>query len=386
MSNPIVIGFVPGTTASILEQQVKGVTTETWPAFMEDPILNADMADPLEHDTNADATDIVLSVQLATETLPVYGSLIDYLGSNFPSMVIAGPGSLPANAPEQLFYKLPYDWRQDNSTSAQDVSDMLDALDTGPYKGQPYDLYLIAHSNGGLVSRHLIEVMQPTGKTWFKNLKGLVTLATPHLGAPLAWKPITGQKLFDWELKSGVTFVTDVVNNNAFPSTAELLPPEGDFFIDGAGDIYNPDSTLAGNLQTCGVSRDNLSVANTFQKNLKPAATSIPYAFFYGTDLDTMAAVNGNFAYGYDQTGQDGASIFPPLDTTGNGAGDGVVPADSGSCKGAPDRVATQGFSGYTHDNMGGSDMVNNPDAIAEALAFCGLAVPSTGKASKAAE
>ncbi len=385
MSNPIVLGFVPGTIASILEQQVDGVTTETWPAFMEDPILNADMAGPLEHDTDANATDIVLSVHLATETLPVYGSLIDYLSSNFPSMVIAGPGSLPADAPEQLFYKLPYDWRQNNNASAQDVSDMLDALDTGPFKGQPYDLYLIAHSNGGLVSRYLIEAMKPTGKTWFNNLKGLATLATPHLGAPLAWKPITGQKLFKDEFQSGVTFVSDVVNNNAFPSTAQLLPPKGDNFIDGA-DIYKPDSTLVKNLQTCGVSIANLNAAVTFQQDLNLAAAHIPYAFFYGTDLDTMADVNNKFAYSYHPDGQDGASIFTPEDKTGNGAGDGVVPAESGSYQGAPDSIVTKGFSGFTHDNMGGSDMVNKPDSIIAALQFCGITVPNTDQASKAAE
>ena len=47
------------------------------------------------------------------------------------------------------------------------------------------DLTLLAHSMGGLVSRSACHVAEQTNMTWRSKLKNIVSLGTPHHGAPL---------------------------------------------------------------------------------------------------------------------------------------------------------------------------------------------------------
>jgi uncharacterized protein (DUF2132 family) len=53
-------------------------------------------------------------------------------------------------------------------------------------ESEPFsDILLVAHSMGGLVSRAAIHAADTTGAAWRHKLRALVTLGTPHHGAPL---------------------------------------------------------------------------------------------------------------------------------------------------------------------------------------------------------
>ena len=79
---------------------------------------------------------------------------------------------------ERRFLPFPYDWRQSNDVTAQQLADALDDL------GNVSELILIGHSMGGLVSRYLLESGRFNDRDWFEAVTALITLGTPHFGAP----------------------------------------------------------------------------------------------------------------------------------------------------------------------------------------------------------
>lgn len=69
------------------------------------------------------------------------------------------------------------------SENGRKFSDLLQTMiDQSP---QPIELFIIAHSMGGLVSRSACHYGKISGHTWLKHLRKLVFLGTPHHGAPL---------------------------------------------------------------------------------------------------------------------------------------------------------------------------------------------------------
>ena len=70
------------------------------------------------------------------------------------------------------------------STNGRAFSSQLEQL----FKAWPrpvHEVVLLAHSMGGLVSRAACHVAEDEGHTWRKKLSTLITLGTPHHGAPL---------------------------------------------------------------------------------------------------------------------------------------------------------------------------------------------------------
>lgn len=64
------------------------------------------------------------------------------------------------------------------AANGRDLSARLEAALEG-------DVVLVGHSMGGLVARSAVAAAEAAGHSWRQRLKGLVTLGTPHLGAPL---------------------------------------------------------------------------------------------------------------------------------------------------------------------------------------------------------
>jgi hypothetical protein len=84
----------------------------------------------------------------------------------------------------------PYDWRLDNRVNAGQLTKQAPGwLDDWRAAGGPDNarLVFVAHSMGGLVARHAIEVQGLRELT-----AGLVTIGTPHRGAPKALRALTG--------------------------------------------------------------------------------------------------------------------------------------------------------------------------------------------------
>jgi pimeloyl-ACP methyl ester carboxylesterase len=69
------------------------------------------------------------------------------------------------------------------SENGQAFADLLEAILVG--SPQPVDLFIIAHSMGGLISRSAYYYGELFGHTWPKQLKKIVFLGTPHHGALL---------------------------------------------------------------------------------------------------------------------------------------------------------------------------------------------------------
>jgi Lecithin:cholesterol acyltransferase len=82
------------------------------------------------------------------------------------------------------FYHFPYDWRRDNRVAAKILQRLLDKRLKcwREYSGNPNaKVILLAHSMGGLVSRHYLEVLGG-----WPNCKALFTFGTPYRGSLLA--------------------------------------------------------------------------------------------------------------------------------------------------------------------------------------------------------
>jgi pimeloyl-ACP methyl ester carboxylesterase len=108
------------------------------------------------------------------------------------------------------------------------------------YGQNDYQVYLVGHSMGGLVARAYLESLgNPVGGTadkWYGKIKALITLGTPHLGAPLAVEAITGalgrilaaikliMPLINIPPNYGA-MIQAFVNSQYCPSAYELLPP-----------------------------------------------------------------------------------------------------------------------------------------------------------------
>lgn len=161
-------------------------------------------------------------------TSPPYG---------FQSARVAAATDLPATlAPRQLL-GFAYDWRRDNTYTAGILRSLLEAIDAyyarQPAGNRQYQTWIVGHSMGGLVARSVLEPNAGSSSGWYRNIRGLITLGTPHLGAPMALSAILGKFLpFQEALIPAdlATVVRNFVNfqspdGPAFNSTYELLPP-----------------------------------------------------------------------------------------------------------------------------------------------------------------
>jgi len=69
------------------------------------------------------------------------------------------------------------------SENGKEFANLLETFLTS--SPQPIELFIVAHSMGGLVSRSACHYAKLSGHTWLKQLKKMVLLGTPHHGAPL---------------------------------------------------------------------------------------------------------------------------------------------------------------------------------------------------------
>jgi len=69
------------------------------------------------------------------------------------------------------------------SQNGRKFSDLLETIvEKSP---QPIELFIVAHSMGGLVSRSACHYGKISGKIWLNHLRKIIFLGTPHHGAPL---------------------------------------------------------------------------------------------------------------------------------------------------------------------------------------------------------
>ena len=119
----------------------------------------------------------------------------------------------------------PYDWRVDLRVTADRLAAFLDGIAA---RTPDADLKLVCHSMGGLVARYYLESGLFTGRAAHAKVSLLVTLGTPHNGAPVAFAAAIGQH--------HVTFLSQeqtktVANDPRYTSLYQLFPDKTHSFI-----------------------------------------------------------------------------------------------------------------------------------------------------------
>jgi pimeloyl-ACP methyl ester carboxylesterase len=235
----------------------------------------------------------------------------------------------------------PYDWRKSNAEAAGKLAIRLDEIVAA---NAGAEVTLLAHSMGGLVSRYYLESGNFEARAGFAAVRRLITLGTPHRGAPLALSAAVGKEK---RLFLSAEQVHRLASDERYPSLYQLLPPEDEPFAWDGGfgrklaplDVYD-----SANAKALGLSEKNLEAAKTFRAGLdfarRPA--NVRYFLFYGTRQTTISASSVRL---------DAAK---PGDRVTNleieDGGDGTVPVWSGMGAGFQGR-AVGGEHGSIHKN-----------------------------------
>ena len=136
-----------------------------------------------------------------------------------------------------------YDWRLSNSYTAKKLGTFIAEewqLDKPP-SDENERVTIIAHSMGGLVARYFIESSELEGFQWVKRL---VTVGTPHLGAPVTYTYMLGTASV-WPITDSLLHPESIRKLALrFDSLAEMLPVY-DFVLLDQGGLERWQSTLS---------------------------------------------------------------------------------------------------------------------------------------------
>ena len=325
MTQTIVV-FVPGITGTQLLDPTNP-TTPAWPNQVFDLVNNnqQDQIVPLLERSDLYAGDPLRAFDFD----PIYEYLINYFTLTLGDYTyVTQNESLPVTTGNVLV-GYGYDWRQPNEKSAYGLALLLTFV-AKQYPGA--NIWILAHSMGGLVSRYVIESGEFGTPAY--TLTGLITMATPHLGVPLALSGITGEINPDGLL--GASIIEQLVDFPSFTSTFEMLPlPQTGFITDQSGttsySVYAPEiETL---LTTAppdgfGAPQSSLDAAQAFSARLNYSSTRNfrpPYYIMYGTDVPTI------YTFVYNPNGGSPADDLAQQPASSTDSGDGTVPQWSAS-------------------------------------------------------
>jgi hypothetical protein len=260
-----------------------------WPYRMMDKLLDPDLV----------ATDVIRSYAFVSQ----YQALIDDLTQ------------LRFREDDRTLLVFPYDWRRPNEETAARLADLLDrALE---WQGVNAEISLVAHSMGGLISRHYLESGRFADRPAFVRVRRLVTLATPHAARPVAWPASWARRA-----PSGSTPRRSArrPTTRAHPALPALPPPDETFAWDDdpaaeqAGlDLYDREVGRA-----LGLTAEGLEAARAFHATLDITRRPqhVRYFCFSGTRQTTASSAAFT---------RDGAG-FQVRKVERDDAGDGTVP------------------------------------------------------------
>ncbi len=142
--------------------------------------------------------------------------------------------------PELNLFKFPYEWRDSNVENAKIFADRIEEIKQTTNWPK---VDVVAHSMGGLLAREYIESDYYRG-----DVDQLITLGTPHLGAPksyisyeagnlsIGFGNLITQHIFKQEAeKSGYDNLFDYIHGRPISSIEELLPVYDYIFDKDAG-------------------------------------------------------------------------------------------------------------------------------------------------------
>ena len=261
--------LVPGIMGSTLLTQAG---EKVWPPSLGDLVSGYDDVEDLL-DPDLRAVEIIDTVMLV---YPVYASILDDIGRC---------GYQTGN-PNRRFIPYPYDFRRSNATSADGLATVLDRF------ADLDELVLVGHSMGGLVLRYLLESGRYDDRAWFPSITTLITMGTPHFGAPKAIQYLTGE-----ESMLGIRGpdLVRLASCPDYPSVYELIGPETSAFTiprSFRGTVPAPtspfDDDMAASLD---LTPQNVQSARDFWASLDLARrpAGVRYFFFGGAAHRTVA-------------------------------------------------------------------------------------------------
>ncbi len=314
---PKCLVFLPGIMGSEL---VDSDNKQVWPPSGLDLITGYDDIDALlEPDLRA--TKSIRSVLV----VGVYKSLI----KDFKTC-----GYVPNNPPRELI-EFAYDWRLSNVTTAEKLADRLDQITVET------EITLIGHSMGGLVLRYLLESGQFNNRHWFGWIKQLITLATPHKGAPEALRQILG---LEKKAKLSGEDIKKLASDIRYPSAYQLTPdPQSAFTIK-----INARSEVPTAIPTFAPDITGLPDAELVQANIDSARN-----FWAALDLDNRPEQVNYFFFGganhktFARNEVAGGQLISPKRKN---SGDGTVPVTSAIFWDIPHAFSMKNHGGIFND------------------------------------
>jgi pimeloyl-ACP methyl ester carboxylesterase len=318
--------FVPGILGSELEDSAHH---RVWPPKVSEIVFGYDRIDELMAD-GLTAVRVIPKIGI----WPVYSSILNDIQRCGYS----------EEGEDRRFLPFPYDWRRSNALSAQMLATKLDSIEG------IFELILIGHSMGGLVLRYLIESGEFNDRSWFSAISTLITLGTPHFGAPEALAELRGTTS-----KLGVSGpdLVKLASDCRYPSLYQLVSAPGTALTLGTtsrGKVPRPvDAFSPGIAQQLDLKDGNIRAARDFWSKLgidrRPhgsdddgqEAPLIDYFFFGGAAHKTTVRNEWDQA-----TGQ-----LKPIER--RQSGDGTVPV---ACSVVPE--LPHGFSEKVHKHVFG--------------------------------
>lgn len=220
-------------------------------------------------------------------------------------------GDSSGNPNRPPVYTFAYDWRQDNRISARQLGQAI-ALWSDLHK--PAKAWIIAHSNGGIVSRWYIE--KEGGKDFVERL---FLMGSPWDGAPKSLNVLfSGMDVFFVKLLNRYGIQEKIKELiRTFPSYYQLIPYSKPFVFD---DHNNP-IDLFGDTRWLGADEDSRRLQEGLQFNQELGTTlSVDTVCFFGRRKPTLTSAV--VSQGAGGQWQDVEWIYTE-------AGDGTVPERS---------------------------------------------------------
>lgn len=265
---PIII--LPGIMGSRLFNTVNGQTQELWADVCH--VVNSDLQ-MLALGSNGDAPRYPSDPAYATvHTKPGIPGILDRmqgscywlinLNDDYYDSIIQffkGQGYVVG---VDLFV-FPYDWRKDIKKAADNLDTLINSIRTQTGQSQ---VYLVAHSMGGLVSRQYI-----SNATRAAKVKKFVALGTPFLGTPKAFHVLQdGDCLADLLVTClpDPAVIRDLAKN--FPGFYELMPSQAYYTVKGGG-FYGMSSSI----DVTGKCTGCLSYGSTYASSVTPGINSL---------------------------------------------------------------------------------------------------------------
>lgn len=245
-----------------------------------------------------------------------YGRLFEAL-EGFGCSPVDHP--LPGKIPVHTFA---YDWRQDNRLSARQLAAAVHGW-RGQHNGGK--AWLIAHSNGGIVSRWYIE--KENGKN---DVSHLALMASPWDGSPVSMQTMMeGFDMFITHLLEAYIDVSSMMRAAVltFPSFYQIVPWRTNFLRSARGVLINPHQNtrwLQNDQQ-----RALLADAKKFNQDLG-MELSVPSTCFIGVQKPTTT-------HGVVQFGPGGC--WQAVKWLTDTEGDGTVPQHSATHPNAGQKI-----------------------------------------------